>query len=66
MSAASTASVPTVVIVGAGASGSLSALHLLRTAARRSTDLEVLLLDPTPRLRALHGVEHRLGDERDP
>ena len=49
MSAPSTAAVPTVVVVGAGASGSLSALHLLRTAARRSTDLEVLLLDPTPR-----------------
>lgn len=49
MSASPSASLPTVVIVGAGAAGSLSALHLLRTAARRSTNLEVLLLDPTPR-----------------
>ena len=36
---------PTVVIVGAGAAGTLTAIHL-RTAGRRSSSLEVVLLDP--------------------
>ncbi len=40
---------PTVVVVGAGASGTLTALHLLRTAGRRSTGVDVVLLDPAPR-----------------
>ena len=40
---------PTVVVLGAGASGTLTAIHLLRTAGRRSTSLEVLLLDPADR-----------------
>src|SRR4029453_10576420 len=46
---ASTAPRPTVVIVGAGAAGTLTAIHLLRTAGRRSTSLEVVLLDPGDR-----------------
>jgi uncharacterized NAD(P)/FAD-binding protein YdhS len=37
---------PRVVVVGAGASGSLTALHLARAARRRETPLEVVLLDP--------------------
>ena len=40
---------PTVVIVGAGAAGTLTAIHLLRTAGRRSSSLEVVLLDPGDR-----------------
>jgi uncharacterized NAD(P)/FAD-binding protein YdhS len=40
---------PTVAVVGAGASGTLTALHLLRTAARRSTGVDVLLLDAADR-----------------
>lgn len=40
---------PTVAIVGAGAAGSLVALHLVRAAARRSTGLDLLLLDPADR-----------------
>ena len=39
-------STPRVVVVGAGAAGSLTALHLARTARRRGTPLEVVLLDP--------------------
>jgi uncharacterized NAD(P)/FAD-binding protein YdhS len=37
---------PRVVVVGAGASGSLTALHLARAARRRETRLEVVLVDP--------------------
>ena len=40
---------PVVVVAGAGAAGTLTALHLVRTSCRRSTPLEVLLLDPTGR-----------------
>ncbi|WP_127479139.1 FAD/NAD(P)-binding protein [Nocardioides pantholopis] len=40
---------PTVAIVGAGAAGSLTALHLARTAARRSSGLELVLIDPAER-----------------
>src|SRR4051794_11479896 len=39
---------PQVVVVGAGAAGSLTALHLARHARRRGTALEVTLLDPAP------------------
>ena len=46
---ASTTPRPTVVIVGAGAAGTLTAIHLLRAAGRRSTSLEVVLLDPGDR-----------------
>ena len=41
-----TPSTPRIVVVGAGAAGSLTALHLARTARRRGTPLEVVLLDP--------------------
>ena len=37
---------PRVVVIGAGASGSLTALHLARAARRRGTALEVVLVDP--------------------
>lgn len=40
---------PRVVVVGAGAAGTLTALHLVRIAARRATPLDVLLLDPADR-----------------
>src|SRR6478609_5523298 len=43
-----TPSTPRVVVVGAGAAGSLTALHLARAARRRGTPLEVVLLDPAP------------------
>lgn len=41
---------PTVIVIGAGASGTLSALHLARSAGRRSTRLNLVLIDPTPRI----------------
>ena len=37
---------PRVVVIGAGASGSLTALHLARAARRRGTGLDVVLVDP--------------------
>ena len=37
------------MVVGAGAAGSLCALHLARTACARSATLDVLLVDPAPR-----------------
>ena len=40
---------PTVVVAGAGAAGTLSALHLVRTASRRTTALDVVLVDPVDR-----------------
>jgi uncharacterized NAD(P)/FAD-binding protein YdhS len=40
---------PTVVVVGGGAAGALVCLHLIRTAQRRSTALDVVLIDPSPR-----------------
>ncbi|MCA1984105.1 FAD/NAD(P)-binding protein [Nocardioides nematodiphilus] len=40
---------PRIVIVGAGAAGALSALHLTREAGRRSTAVEIVLLDPADR-----------------
>lgn len=40
---------PVVVVVGAGAAGTLTALHLVRASGRRSTPLEVLLVDPADR-----------------
>ena len=36
---------PRVVVIGAGASGSLTALHLARAARRRESRLDVVLLD---------------------
>lgn len=41
-----TISTPRIVVVGAGAAGSLTVLHVARTARRRGTPLEVVLLDP--------------------
>lgn len=38
-----------VAIVGGGASGTLTAIHLARAAARRSTGVHVTMVDPTPR-----------------
>ena len=40
---------PTVVVAGAGAAGTLSAVHLVRTASRRATALDILLVDPVDR-----------------
>src|SRR3954453_7074218 len=40
---------PQVVVVGAGAAGSLVALPLTRTAGRRCTGIDVVLLDPADR-----------------
>ena len=37
---------PCVIVVGAGAAGTLTALHLTREADRRATPVEVVLLDP--------------------
>ncbi len=37
---------PRVVVIGAGASGSLTALHLARAARRREAALDVVLVDP--------------------
>src|SRR4051794_27318822 len=39
---------PSVAVIGAGAAGSLTALHLARNARRRGTALEVILVDPAP------------------
>ena len=39
---------PRVAVVGAGASGSLTALHLARAARRRGLALDVVLVDPAP------------------
>jgi uncharacterized NAD(P)/FAD-binding protein YdhS len=39
---------PRVAVIGAGASGSLAALHLGRNARRRGTALDVTLVDPAP------------------
>lgn len=38
-----------VVVVGAGAAGVLTALHLTREASRRATPLEIVLVDPVDR-----------------
>lgn len=37
---------PSVVVVGGGAAGTLTALHLLRTAGRRSATVDVTVVDP--------------------
>ncbi|MDX6367417.1 MAG: hypothetical protein QOK30_2493 [Nocardioidaceae bacterium] len=53
---------PTVVIVGAGASGTLVALHLVRAARLRSVPLDIILLDPAERWG--RGVAFATGDRR--
>ncbi len=40
---------PRIVIAGAGAAGTLTALHLTRQANRRSTPVEIVLVDPADR-----------------
>jgi glycine/D-amino acid oxidase-like deaminating enzyme len=45
----SSSSIPRVVVVGAAASGTLTAIHLARLAGRRSAALEILLVDPADR-----------------
>jgi len=40
---------PHVVIVGAGASGTLAAIHLVRAAGRRTVGLEITVVDPSDR-----------------
>lgn len=40
---------PTVLIAGAGAAGTLTALHLVRTAHTRSSGLDIVLVDPAER-----------------
>jgi uncharacterized NAD(P)/FAD-binding protein YdhS len=52
---------PRVVVVGAGASGSLTALHLARAARRRGTTLDVVLVDP-----ALHRARGTAYGTTDP
>lgn len=41
---------PTVVVIGGGAAGALTCLHLVRAAARRSTRLDLVVVDPAPRI----------------
>ncbi|WP_210443406.1 FAD/NAD(P)-binding protein [Nocardioides sp. SYSU D00065] len=41
---------PSVVIVGGGAAGSLTALHLVRVAGRRAAGLDITVVDPADRL----------------
>jgi uncharacterized NAD(P)/FAD-binding protein YdhS len=53
---------PTVAVVGAGAAGTLVALHLTRTAARRSTGLDIVLVDPVDR--RAQGVAFGTPDEQ--
>ncbi|TCJ24370.1 lycopene cyclase [Nocardioides jejuensis] len=40
---------PVIAILGAGAAGTLTALHLVRESGRRSTPVEILLVDPADR-----------------
>ncbi|WP_235737560.1 FAD/NAD(P)-binding protein [Nocardioides alcanivorans] len=40
---------PRIVVIGAGAGGTLTALHLARSARRRTTPVDLVLLDPTDR-----------------
>jgi uncharacterized NAD(P)/FAD-binding protein YdhS len=41
---------PRILVVGGGAAGTLVALHLVRTAGRRSTGCDVVLVDPVDQL----------------
>jgi uncharacterized NAD(P)/FAD-binding protein YdhS len=52
---------PRVAVIGAGASGSLTALHLARAARRRGTALDVVLVDP-----ALHRARGTAFGTTDP
>ncbi|WP_240529784.1 FAD/NAD(P)-binding protein [Streptomyces mangrovisoli] len=52
----------TVAIVGAGAAGTLTAVHLLEAAARRRTPLDLVLIDPAPE--AGRGTAYATADPR--
>lgn len=51
-----------VAVVGAGAAGALTAMQLCETAIRRSTPLELVLIDPAPE--AGRGVAYATPDPR--
>lgn len=53
---------PLVAVVGAGAAGTLTALHLVRTAGRRSTRVDVIVVDPADRWGT--GVAYSTTDDR--
>src|SRR6478672_4915847 len=53
---------PVVGIIGAGAAGTLTALHLLRALRRRGTRASIVLVDPAPATG--RGVAYSTGDER--
>ncbi|WP_188781944.1 FAD/NAD(P)-binding protein [Nocardioides phosphati] len=53
---------PLVAVVGAGAAGTLTALHLVRESGRRSTPVEIVLLDPADRW--ARGVAFGTPDEQ--
>lgn len=53
---------PVVAIVGAGASGTLTAVQLCETAARRRIPLDLVLIDPAPE--AGRGVAYATRDPR--
>lgn len=52
---------PTIAVVGGGAAGTLTALHLTRTACRRATALEIVVVEPAVRLGA--GASFGTADE---
>jgi uncharacterized NAD(P)/FAD-binding protein YdhS len=62
MSTAAHKTRPTVVVVGAGAAGTLVAIQLARTAGRRSTGLDVVLVDPADRW--ARGVSYGTVDDQ--
>ncbi|HSS67934.1 MAG TPA: FAD/NAD(P)-binding protein, partial [Nocardioidaceae bacterium] len=62
MTTVSRRSRPTVVVVGAGAAGALTAIHLARGAGRRSTDIDIVLVDPSDRIG--RGVAYSTDDEQ--
>src|SRR5689334_14265708 len=53
---------PRILIVGGGAAGTLVALHLVRTAGRRSTGCDLVVLDPADQL--AQGVAFGTTDEQ--
>ncbi len=55
-------SCPRVVVIGAAASGTLTAIHLARLAGRRGTPLEIHLVDPADRTG--RGVAFGTTDDR--
>jgi len=53
---------PRILVVGGGAAGTLVALHLVRTAGRRSTGSDIVLVDPVDQLG--RGVAFGTTDEQ--